>query len=481
MPSFTTASAAHLAALALVFYALVVAVVAPSTRVPREPSGTRANVLLISIDSLRSDHLHAYGYRRETSPVMDGIGRAGVRFDTMVSASSWTLPAHVTLLTAQPPVQHEVSSVRTRLSEEVVTLAEVLEAQGYDTAAFVSGPFLRPIYGYDQGFDVYDESVVGRGKNAHVGLTSPRLLRLTEDWLSAWKNRTPRQPFFVFLHMWDPHYDYAPPAPYDTMFDPDYDGDMDGSRFAKNPGVHAGMDPRDLEHIVALYDGEIRYTDEHIGRLLDTLREIGVYDETLVVVTSDHGEEFFEHGQKGHAKTLYEEIVRIPLLLQYPERVPPGQVIEEQVRLMDVAPTILGLARVPRPAGFGTGSRDEHRERDLSPWLAGGAPREAFPRLYGFSSSSLMGKQVAVRSPDTKLILYENRKGNRRREVFDLEVDSAETRNLSPVGPLPDAARRLKDEADGWVAEMSPRQAAVDRMELDRKQVESLRALGYVE
>jgi arylsulfatase A-like enzyme len=256
---------------------------------------------------------------------------------------------------------------------------------------------------------------------------------------------------------------------------------MTGDDFAKNPDVRVGMDPRDLEHIVALYDGEIRYTDEHIGRLLDVLRGLGVYDDTVVVVTSDHGEEFFEHGAKGHAKTLYDEILRVPLVLQYPRRVPAGTVVQDQVRLMDVAPTVLGLAGVSSPDAFGTGLEVEQRERDLSPWLMGRRSMDTFPRLLGFSSSSLMGDQVSVRAPQAKLILYKNKKGARRREVFDIARDPSESHDLWPHGPLPAPARRLDVEVASWLADMSPSAAPSAQMELDQRQLDQLRALGYVE
>jgi arylsulfatase A-like enzyme len=263
------------------------------------------------------------------------------------------------------------------------------------------------------------------------------------------------------------------------MFDPDYAGDVDGKRYAVTDKVHAGMDPRDLAHVVALYDGEIRFTDDHLGRIVEHLRGLGVLDDTIVVVTSDHGEEFFEHGMKGHGKTLYEEIVRIPLVMRYPRRIAPGTVVAEQVRLMDVAPTILGLAKVPPPAGFGSGASLRHRERDLSPWLTGEG-RDSFPTLLAFADTALVQHLKSVRSARAKLITTTSSDGVAT-ELYDLASDPGERRNLATSLGVRRVRERLVASTREWDRHWRQRKAKETEPELQRAHASRLRALGYVE
>ena len=450
----------------------------------------RPNVLLVSIDSLRADHVGAYGYARETSPAIDTLARDGALFESAISSAPWTVPAHMTLLTGLPPEVHDVVTVRQKLSPDAVTLAEVLQDAGYATAAFVSGPTVMAHYGFGQGFASYDESMVERRpKLAGAAVSSPGLVDLVSGWLDRWSTAETREPFFVFLHMWDVHYDYVPPREYVERFDPGYDGDLDVRRFETNERLHRGMAPRDLRHLIALYDGEIRFTDDHLARLVAKLRTLGVLDDTIVVVTSDHGEEFFEHGAKGHAKTLYDEVLRVPLVVRYPRRVAPAQRVTQQVRLMDVAPTILGLAGVTAPEGFGASDvAPEHRFADVSPYLAGPAS-PPFPVLPAFSSNLwLSGKQHAVRTADAKLIRYEpalplrpplpSRVGT---EVFDLALDPGERTNLFSTETAPLFLATLDPLLASWRSDTGRQTKLALARKPDPQAAARLRALGYLQ
>ena len=450
----------------------------------------RPNVLLVSIDSLRADHVGAYGYARDTSPAIDALARGGVLFENAISSAPWTVPAHMTLLTGLPPEVHDVVTVRQKLSPDAVTLAEVLQDAGYATAAFVSGPTVMAHYGFGQGFASYDESMVERRpKLAGAAVSSPGLVDLVSGWLDRWSTAETRETFFVFLHMWDVHYDYVPPREYVERFDPGYDGDLDVRRFETNERLHRGMAPRDLRHLIALYDGEIRFTDDHLARLVAKLRTLGVLDDTIVVVTSDHGEEFFEHGAKGHAKTLYDEVLRVPLVVRYPRRVAPAQRVTQQVRLMDVAPTILGLAGVTAPEGFGASDvAPEHRFADVSPYLAGPAS-PPFPVLPAFSSNLwLSGKQHAVRTADAKLIRYEpalplrpplpSRVGT---EVFDLALDPGERTNLFSTETAPLFLATLDPLLASWRSDTGRQTKLALARKPDPQAAARLRALGYLQ
>ena len=444
----------------------------------------RPNVLLVSIDSLRADHLGSYGYARDTSPAIDALAREGVLFENAISSAPWTVPAHMTLLTALPPEVHDVVTIRQQLSPDAVTLAEVLQAAGWETAAFVSGPTVMAHFGFDQGFALYDESTVEVSpKKIGDVVTSPGLVDLVNGWLARWSDAGRRAPFFVFLHMWDVHYDYVPPPEYVRRFDPDYTGDVDTRHFETNPRLHRDMDPRDLAHVIALYDGEIRFTDDHLARIFAELRVLGALDDTIVVVTSDHGEEFFEHGQKGHAKTLYEEVLRVPLVVRYPRRIAAGRRVAEPVRLMDVAPTILGLAGVAPPDGFGTHALDAaHRAADLTPYVAGRSPAP-MPALAAFSANRwLGGRQSAVRTADAKLVRHDKPLPNRPPvEVFDLARDPGERENLASTAAAPPLLATLDPLLDAWQADAG-RQTKLALARKPGAQHEArLRALGYVD
>ena len=367
----------------------------------KEPAGPPPNVLLISFDSTRRDILSSYGHSAPyapgvaTSPQVDRLASEGVRFEQAYSTTSWTLPAHMTLMTGLPELAHAVELDNLELAPEHRTLAEILQQDGYLTAGFYSGPYLAPNYGFGRGFDRYEamwseelkqaledlkaveaeeadlpkdagraprEQLFLRKKDAidrietrsHRDITSMQITDAALDVVRA--ARGGDRPWFLFLHYFDPHYDYVAPGDHSTRFDPDYAGDMDGRDFIDNPRVSEQtpllanpkahkrvIGERDLEHVRALYDGELSWTDEQLGRLLDELRESGELDDTLVVFLSDHGDEFFEHGNLGHRKNLYEESVQVPLVLRYPKALPQGKSVSGVVTLADVSATIYDL------------------------------------------------------------------------------------------------------------------------------------------
>ncbi len=333
-------------------------------------SHPRANIILISIDSLRHDHLGCYGYGRDTSPVLDRLAREGALFETAVSSTSWTLPAHAALFTGLPDRVHGSTDDLSWLDGSRQTLAEALKGAGYRTVGFFSGPYLNEAFGFAQGFESYHDctsyseasiALIKAGTltteagqisldlmhRSHEDVTNPTLLREVTRWLGA----RPAGPFFLFIHMWDVHYDYVPPAPYASMFDPGYQGPVDGrnvlSAYKKPEGWSAG----DVEHLKALYDGEIRWTDETVGKILGEVERHGLKDSSVIAVTADHGEAFYEHGLLGHRWTLHEEEIRIPLLIRYPGAVPAGTRVRHPASIIDIAPTLLDLVGAPPFSG----------------------------------------------------------------------------------------------------------------------------------
>jgi len=440
----------------------------PAPRPVAGAPGDRPNVILISIDSLRADHLGCYGYPKPTSPRIDALAASGVRFDTVWSTTSWTLPAHVSMLTGRTLLAHGVREFRDTIPPSVPLLAELLRRAGYATAGVVAAPFLSARYGFARGFEHYDETAMsGSHAASWRGATSPKTHAAATAWLRD-RNRR-REPFFLFVHYWDVHYDYDPPPPYDTMFDPSYRGALSRVDFISNPAIHPGMDRRDLEHVLALYDGEIRYTDEHVGRLLDLVDELGLRERTIVVLAADHGEEFFEHGRKGHERTLYEEVLRVPLVVSWPGRIAPGQVVGTPVGIVDVAPTILDLAGVPAPPDL-----------DGRP-LVGvqGRPRAAGRLLVAeLYRQSMLNFQIAVRDGSDKFIQALKAP---RVEFYDLAHDPREA-----VRTALDADRRdrLRARAAEFVAATwarTPGGRDGGPVVLDAERLKALRALGYIE
>ncbi len=323
----------------------------------------KPNIFLISIESLRADHVGCYGYPLPTTPNLDRLAEESVRFDRAYSVTSWTLPSHASLFTGLPPTAAQVLEPHHRLGDSYETLAEALSAEGYYCIGFVSGPFLRTPHNLHQGFSRYDDSPssVSTG-NAHGDLTNPEM----EEKVSAFLRSLPPRPFFLFAYFWDVHYDFIPPVPFDTLFTDRRMERFDCRGFERNPEIRPDMSVEKLRYVVSQYDGEIRCTDEMLGRIFGILRETTLWEETAVIVTGDHGEEFFEHGEKGHKNNLHRESLHVPLLVKLPGRV-PSRTDNRLATLLDLFPTILEMSgansRVPRE-GLSL-LADPPRSRDL--------------------------------------------------------------------------------------------------------------------
>lgn len=323
------------------------------------------NVLLIVIDTLRADHLGCYGYSRPTSPNLDALAARGVRFAQAHSTSSWTAPSVTSILTGLYPAVHGVEKANSVLGDGVPTMAEAFRKAGYATAALSSNPvFVSPRVGLARGFDTFDVlqgPPVARDKAVDMIPTDPSFQSFVEvakanrvtDAALAWLDESQRgsRPWFLYVHYIDPHADYLPPPEF-------------AARFGVKPGAkYSGADQRallltfrppesadDLATLVGLYDGEIAFTDEHVGRLLSAV-ETG-WKNTLVVVTADHGEEFGDHGRLLHTMTLYEEQLHVPLIIAG-AGLPSAHVVEAPVSLVGLWATVADLTRQAVPAATG--------------------------------------------------------------------------------------------------------------------------------
>ena len=426
------------------------------------PEPLARNLLLISIDTLRPDHLGCYGAARDTSPNVDALCRESVVFEQAISHAPSTLPAHASMLSSLPPQVHGASfSRRTRLPEEVLTLAEVLSERGFRTVSYNDGSQVKGIWGLAQGFDLYQST---QGKRAvALGEFDDRVSDML-GWLDERGTGDADRPFFAFLHSYQVHHPYLPEEDDLERFEGSpYDGWMGRSVSVQslnriNRGARTA-EPADQEFIRTAYDAEIRSMDRALGRLLAGLRERGVLEDTLVIFTSDHGEEFGEHGKWGwHGHTLYDELLRVPLVVRFPEGRWAGQRVRRQVRLIDLAPTALDGLGVPAPESWWGVS--------LRPLLEGGEiePLVAVARVDQKSENPA----EAVRTGRWKWSAG---------ELFDLANDPGERFDvlLDNVG----LAAALEGHLEAIRERMAGR-AEAEVIELDAGTVEELEALGYL-
>lgn len=457
---------------------------ASAAATPVPGTGAR-NVIVITIDSLRFDHLGCYGYQRPTSPTLDRFASEGTRFAVAYAPSSWTLPSHASLFTGLYPDTHGVDQERERLDDRAETLAERLKERGYATAAVVCAPFLSKYYNLVGGFDTYDTEMTGAHPLASRRMkVAPDVTAKGLSWIDGHRD----EPFFLFLHYWDVHHDYNPPDGYVEMFDPDYEGEEEGLDITLRTDLAPGMNRRDLEHIVALYDGEIRYTDDHLAMLLAGLAERGLNENTMVWITSDHGEEFLDHGQMAHKKTCFEESVRIPMMVKIPWLKTRQPVVEDPVSLVDLFPTILSLL------GVDVGDSPVQGV-DLSAAIAQGTRLEPRSIMTEVKRGILPGGKSAradwatLLGPDNRKLhawrtLRLLKKGTPRFRLFDLNTDPGEKIDMARKEPkrargLKKELRKLKSTHDklhdvlGTVMD-SPE-------ELEPELAETLRGLGYLQ
>lgn len=419
------------------------------------------NVVLISIDTLRADHLGCYGYPRPTTPNIDKIASEGVRFKNTISQAPYTMSSHMSLMTSLYPSYHRVNRLKeSYLDPKVTTLAEILYNRGYRTIGIVGGGQLSANYGFATGFERF------------VEYTDKNDVEEKVDEAIDFLEREKKSNFFLFFHSFRPHAPYTPPPPYDTMFDSTYEGKITGNIKVIN-AINAGQihaTQRDVDHLMALYDGEIRQTDDCLGRLFAYLKKTGLDSKTLIVITSDHGEEFDEHGKVAlHSHTLYDELLHVPLIMRFPRLLPQGKVISDQVQSIDIAPTMLALLGVPRA--------DSMQGESLAGLIQDGheAPRLAF-------SERLASDNVYMRSMRnlTNKFIYVDNKGLHVKNYleFDLRNDPGEKRNL--MTRLEKQIYPLLKQINFLVREDANNMMVTRSQDLDPETLETLRTLGYI-
>jgi choline-sulfatase len=394
------------------------------------------NVLLVTLDTTRADHIGVYGSTRARTRYLDGLAREGVLFTRAYAQAPITLPSHASIFTALlPPAHGARNNGNFYVPERLPTLATALKAAGYRTGAFVSSFILDRRYGLARGFDVYDDEMQGERVEVlalEAERRGDRTALALGTWLGQQASASPGTPWFAWLHLYDPHEPYSPPQPFRDLF-------------ADSP-----------------YDGEIAFDDAILASVLDTLGRLGQRDRTLIAVVGDHGESLGEHGEQTHSMFVYECDLRVPLVLWRPGLLPAGRVVSTPVRSIDLAPTLLELAGAPALPGA--------QGLSLVPLWAGGsvAPRPVYAETY---MPQLYMNWAPLRTlADARYKLIDAP----RPELYDLERDPAELVNLYEARrPLADTLRRQLELVSGG-------EGAMNVGALDREALEKLAALGYV-
>ncbi|MGZ5554861.1 MAG: sulfatase-like hydrolase/transferase, partial [Candidatus Aminicenantales bacterium] len=402
----------------------------------------KPNVLLVTLDTTRADHLPCYGYAGVSTPNLDAVAGRGIVFEQAATATPLTLPSHSTIMTGMYPTFHGVRvNGNTALGDDQTTLAEVLSARGYDTGAFIAAFVLDGRWGLKQGFDHYDDKF-NLQKYKHLDLGEvQRPGNEIVDAALAWLEGEKSKPFFAWVHLYDPHIPYAPPEPY-------------ASQYARR-GPYG------------LYDGEIAFMDEQIGRLTGWLARNGLDRSTIVVFVGDHGESLGSHGEGTHGYFIYDYVMHVPLLVSTPFDALSGKRVPAQVSTADVFPTILDL--------IGAAAQTKAQGRSLVGLMFDSGRKDDVP-AYGeaMASNIQFGWSAlhALRTPRYKYI------DAPRAELYDLAKDSGEHENV--LAKSPEVARRMKAELDVLMTETSRDAPAPQAADLDKETMERLSALGYV-
>jgi choline-sulfatase len=418
----------------------------------------RPNVLLITLDTTRADYFSGYGFGLPTTPNLDALARRGVRFSDATSQIPLTGPSHATILTGLYPHQHGAIRNAVPLLEDIPTLAERVGAQGYRTAAFVSGWTLRDnLSGLARGFDIYDDQMEDR---YHL-VNSQRFAHQVTPPAMEWMRANAKRPFFLWVHYFDPH------TPYKRR-------DKSHAILEKaSPATMAALPERNQD-----YASEIHYTDLWIGKLLQTLKELELESETIVVVTADHGEALGEHGYVGHGRRVYQEILHVPFIMSWPGKIPEDKTVDAPVGLVDVAPTLMQLMDLPT-MGEGENLVPTFGEGELAKrytmrriffetypgarkgiWKLFSPPVSVIPSLAGFREGPL------------KFVYDTSEKQSR---VFNVGSDPGELLDLMAEYPTYSSSAM---QLVGWIENSS---VATGESGASEEDLEKLRSLGYVD
>ena len=474
------------------------------------------NILIYVLDSLRPDHLSCYGYHRPTSPALDRLARDAVLFENAFAQATWTRPSAASLLTGAYPDIHQARTIHDAMPAQIITLPERLAEKGWKTCAFSAMGNVSSVLGFDRGFqifhDLYKEksllarrttSTSDREKLCFEGKGTAIALPLAEDinrFVFPTLDQLQSTDWLLFIWAIDTHDPYAPPRSLSRFADPAYAGDVaDVNTYRKvKQRVKKYRDPRDIQFLIDLYDDEIVYADHHLGLLLQKLKDLNLYDDTIIIVTGDHGDGFndYNRGRFGHGGLPYEETLRVPLICKLPGSQGAGARLPALVQLVDIAPTVLDCVAPDQ-------SPDDHDNHlfsgtSLLP-LIDGHRKTVHEYVYSETQAdhasasfrSLRGprwKYIQVRPPRWSLRNIKTHPRHFLRshfcwdkdQLYDLQNDRGETVNLARRNPA--LLRRFQNEMETWQRSNLEKQDTIltARAQMDRQTEDQLRCLGYM-
>ena len=458
----------------------------------------RPSVIIISIDTVRADHVSCYGYERNTTPNIDRFARENSMFKRAYAPSSWTLPSHASLMTGCYPSMHNAHRSEhakppyfcTKLSDNNVTIAEILSEHGYDTAGIIAGTFCKAVFGLGQGFKFYDDNLDpwGGERRAH------EINELVFAWLNNRETQLAQQkfllfnvtlPVFLFIHYFDPHQSYMPPAPFDTR----YPGRDDTVIYSYKSTSAASYKEKELElltdvikrkhvlslkeknHLMALYDGELSFVDDAVGKLMKKLQELKLFAQSMIIVTSDHGESFGEHHLMTHGIALYDDNLRVPLIIKYPSWRKKTGVVDDPVSLVDIFPEILNTVSLSVPENIqGIVLQFPEKSRTII------AENYQDPTWKRRQDLKHLARDLKAIYPGDFKYLWAS---DGRCELYNIIDDPLESANLADK--LPRKAQELNAQLERWNRSFNPIEGNKELPKPDQAITEKLRSLGYIE
>ena len=430
------------------------------------------NIVLITIDALRADHLSCYGYERNTSPTIDRISEKGIIFKNAIAPSSWTAPSMASLHTSLYPINHGVIHgigykknktvhVQEVFSDELTTLAEILKTRGYTTFGVASNLHLSEKFGFARGFDYFK-------------CLSFLPARPVNKTIYSWEDKIKKSDkFFLWVHYFDPHDPYSSRSPWIEKYIPEKSVDKLNLSLKTVPALSKLItkfkkDPQILSNLIALYDSEINFVDSYIGQLI---HKFELDKNTLIIITADHGEEFLDHGYFGHGHNLYQETIHIPLIIKLPDGT-KKETINNHVNLIDVMPTILDMLSIDPPKQ--TLGKSLVKKKGLLSWL-----KELLSRKdssdYTFSELTRGPIFKTILTPEWKYIYnYKNKK----EQLYNIKSDSSELNNL--VSKSTEQRNKLKEQLLDWASNSKKYPTKKQPIHLSPQEKEKLKGLGYI-
>ncbi|MCO6432331.1 MAG: sulfatase [Deltaproteobacteria bacterium] len=431
------------------------------------------NVALIVVDTLGARHLGCYTPGLSNSPEIDLLAKSGAKFENSFATSSWTKPSLASIFTSLMPIRHKSIGPALKLPIPVETVAELLQRRGYSTLGVVSHTLLGPRSGFQQGFDEYRQ--MNTKKKVHSSITSNLVSDEGIRLLKKHLQKGDRKPFFLFLHYFDPHFNYRDHEDYE--FTKGYEGRLrSGMSLNALERAKKSMTAEDINYLKALYHEEIAYTDAQIGRMVDFLDASGLRENTLIIVTADHGEGFLEHGMLGHTSSLYDELVRVPLILNLPGRIAPST-FKSPVTGLDLLPTVADYLDI-KPAQTWEGiSLKSSLEKQEEP------KRESpvFMEVSYVTQKRIISPDIVALVDDQRKIIFDLQR--KRWHVYDTVLDPFDSTNLAEgsrgdiityrekLQPLIDLHRGLKDELF---------EEPQNEIEMQKDEIKQLKTLGYL-